>query len=94
MIRVSNDQVRQMLSINSNFASFMDFFDTAHNNAYKLSSAVQNAYQKDPATRSKMEQDIIKTDEKVNICYMVYTGDLLRIFPAPGDRSLQHMAGR
>ncbi|NOY36896.1 MAG: cytochrome c biogenesis protein CcsA [Chlorobi bacterium] len=85
MIRVSNDQVKQMLGINGRFASFMDFFDTAHNNAYKLSSAVQNAYQKDPAARSKMEQDIIKTDEKVNICYMVYTGDLLRIFPAPGD---------
>lgn len=85
MIRVSNDQIKKMIGMHGSFASFMDFFDTAHNNTYILSEAVQRAYRKDPGRRSKVDQDIIKTDERLNICYLVYTGKMLRLFPAPGD---------
>lgn len=85
MIRVSDEQIRYMLGIHSNFASFIDFFEPGNNSAYKLRSAIQNAYQKDPSRRSKIEQDIIKIDERVNICYLVYTGGLFRIFPVAGD---------
>ncbi len=85
MIRVSNKQVKKMIGIQGSFASFTDFFDAAHHNAYILSEAVQRAYRKDPGRRSKTDQDIIKTDERLNICYLVYTGKMLRLFPAPGD---------
>ena len=85
MIRVSNKQVRKMVGVQGSFAAFTDFFDNAHNNAYKLSMAVQRAYRKDPVTRSKVDQDIIKTDERLNICYLVYTGKMLRLFPVAGD---------
>ncbi len=85
MIRISNKQVRKMVGIQGSFAAFTDFFDQGHNHTYLLSTAVQRAYRKDPATRSKVDQDILKTDERLNICYLVYTGRMLRLFPVAGD---------
>ena len=32
---------------------------------------------------SVAESEIIKVDERLNICYMVYSGDILRILPDP-----------
>ena len=34
-----------------------------------------------PGARTKADKEIMKVDERVNILYMIYTGDFLKIFP-------------
>lgn len=35
--------------------------------------------------RGTLDKDILKIDERLNILYMVYSGQLLKIFPKPSD---------
>jgi cytochrome c-type biogenesis protein CcsB len=40
---------------------------------------------KDQAKRSKLDRAVIKTEETINIVFMVFRGDLFRLFPITGD---------
>ena len=83
MIKVSDAALKGILGINSKYASFYDFIDAEGN--YKLSQFVDVAYNKSPAERGSFDKDIIKVDERVNIIYMVFKGEILTIFPKSGD---------
>jgi cytochrome c-type biogenesis protein CcsB len=84
MIRASHPGIMELMGDHSKYHSFASFF---RNNSYILSSYVEQAYQKKPAERSKFDNEIIRLDERVNISYMVFTGDLFRILPDPEDQS-------
>ncbi len=83
LIRVKNNDLRDYLGITGSYASYIDF--VTHEYGYILQEHVQTAYAKPAAQRTKFDKEIIKTDEKVNICYGIFTGDYLRIFPVPGN---------
>ena len=85
LIRVSNPDLQKMLGINGEYASFNDFFTSGDQPEYKLSAAVDEAYRKKPAYRNKYDNEVIRVDERLNITYALFSGDLLRIFPKPGD---------
>jgi cytochrome c-type biogenesis protein CcsB len=84
MIKVSHPEVKDLLEIDGKHASYLDFINL-NDGTYKLSKFVSNAYEKKPARRNKFDNEILKVDERLNICYMVFKGDLLRIFPVPYD---------
>jgi len=63
--------------------SFNSFFDK--NGHYLLADLVEEAYAKLPAKRSEYEKDIIKVDERVNICFAVFSGGIFRFFPLAND---------
>jgi cytochrome c-type biogenesis protein CcsB len=42
---------------------------------------VNAAYSKAPSERSKIDKEIMKIDERVNIVYMIYKGDFMKLFP-------------
>jgi len=84
IIKVSFKQIQELLGSKGKFYPFSEFFK---DNIYIISEYVEIAYMKSPASRSKFDNEIIKLDEKINICYLVFTGDLFRIFPIPGDIS-------
>ncbi len=86
MIKVSDAELKKFLGISGKFASFNDFIDM-QNGSYKLSGLVEAAHNKKPAEKNSLDKDVIKVDERVNIIYMVYTGDFLTIFPKPGDEN-------
>ncbi len=48
---------------------------------YKLSEHVDKAYAKAESERTRLDKEIIKLDERVNICYMMSRGDFLHLFP-------------
>ncbi|EJF06126.1 ABC-type transport system involved in cytochrome c biogenesis, permease component [Thiovulum sp. ES] len=50
---------------------------------YKLSKYVSEALQVPQKKRGLFEKNILKIDERVNIAYMVYSGQLLQIYPFP-----------
>lgn len=78
-----NDSIRKLAKVEEGqkllpLASFFDATGT-----YRLAPYLQDAYQ--AQVPSSIQKDIIKTDQKVNLLYGALEGDLLRIFPVPGD---------
>jgi cytochrome c-type biogenesis protein CcsB len=87
IIRVKHKKIRKILSLKEGqkYASFNDFFKDKQE--YKLMSYSNEAMQKRPIERNEFDRSIIKIDENLNILYMIYTGDLLKIIPKKGDPS-------
>ncbi len=81
MIAISDDQILAKLGRTGGKASFADFFDQQGN--YKLVDDVQIAYAKKPAERKLYDNNVIKVDDRLNVVYQIYHGDMLRFFPAP-----------
>jgi len=81
LIRISNSDLRKIVGITGNMASFSDLVDLAGKGTYKLSEQVNAAYEKAPAQRNKYDKEVMKVDERVNIIYMIYKGDFMKIFP-------------
>lgn len=76
------------LSDSDDRASFNDIFESNGQDInYKLARSVDEANQKRPADRGTFDKDVLKIDERVNISYMVFTGQLLRVFPKPNDNN-------
>lgn len=78
-----HEEIRNILGVEGSMAKFNDFFD--QNGAYKLREAVNGAYNTPQRDRSVFEKELIKIDEKLNICSMVFSGRFMRVFPVPGD---------
>ncbi len=85
MIRVSNDELQNQLGLIDKYAAFNTFFSPQQ--GYLLRPLVEEAYQKKPAYRNKFDNEVIKVDERVNISYLAYSGEFLRIFPKEGDET-------
>jgi cytochrome c-type biogenesis protein CcsB len=83
MIKVSHPKIQEILKIRNGYASFLDVIDTASSHSYLLKSYVDEAYRKKPGNRNQFDSEIIRLDERINLCYMIYTGELLRILPDP-----------
>jgi cytochrome c-type biogenesis protein CcsB len=82
LIRTTNPQIQGILGSKGKYYSFASFF---RDNSYILNDYVEKAFRKKPAFRSKFDSEIIRLDERVNIAYLVYTGEMLRVLPLPGD---------
>ena len=61
------------------YISYADFFDESDN--YKLQKYVENANRKNPNARGVFDKELIKLDERANIVNLVFSGDLIKIFP-------------
>ncbi len=85
MIKISNPELKEFLGVSGSYAAFTDFFDFTNRRQYKLASDVDEAYSKSPGQRTKFDKEIIDVDERVNICYMIYIGQFLKIFPRADD---------
>ena len=80
-----HEEIRKILKIEEEMASYRDFFEA--NGPYKLRDQVRAAYNTPPIDRGVFEKEILKLDEKVNICSMVFSGRFMRAFPIPDDLS-------
>ncbi len=81
MIKVSNEELRRELDLRGEMAAFSDIVTFGESGGYKLASLVDRAYAKTESERTKFDKEVIKVDERVNICYMMSRGDFMRIFP-------------
>jgi cytochrome c-type biogenesis protein CcsB len=78
LIKVSD--ISTIIGTNDSHVSFLSFFDSS--NTYLLSKYVESAYEKKPIDRSKFDKTIIDIDERVNICSMVFSDQLIKLFPS------------
>lgn len=81
LISISNREMQTRLGIRGNYGSFADLVDLTGDGSYKISDDVSKAYNKAPGQRTKYDKDVMKIDERVNILYMIYKGDFMRLFP-------------
>ncbi len=64
------------------YATFNDFF--TEDGQYRIRDLVKRAYSLQPIDRSMLDKEIMKIDERVNICNMVFSGSIARLYPIPG----------
>lgn len=83
MIKVSNAKLQKELGLSSNYACYNDFIVPGI--GYKLQKYVETAFNKPPSKQDKFDKEVIKVDERVNICYAIYSGTILKMFPIPGS---------
>lgn len=80
LIKISNKQVKRILGIKGNHAAFSDMVNLK-DNTYKLKPYLNAAYAKPSGARNKFDKEILKVDERINICYMIHIGEFMKIFP-------------
>ena len=86
LITVKHETLRDILNLDHKKASFGQFFD--HQQHYIIHQMVDEAHRTNPSSRSKLEQELIKVDEQVNVFYMVLSGKFHRIYPQSEDSHL------
>jgi len=81
LIKVSSAELRRELNLEGEKAAFSDIVKMAKDGGYLLGPLVDKAYAKSVTERTKFDKEVIKVDERVNICYMMSRGDFMHIFP-------------
>jgi cytochrome c-type biogenesis protein CcsB len=87
IIYIREKSVQDVIGVTEGYASFNDFFDPQ--SKYKLSEYAEKAFRKSPAKQNTFDKDIIKVDERVNLCMTLFQGSQLKIFPAQNSISNQ-----
>jgi hypothetical protein len=88
MIHTADKAVNKVIGVDENTKdiSFSQFFEfPSEMQGYKLSKYVEEAVRKAPGKRDKFDKAVLKIDERVNVCFMVYTGELISIWPSMTD---------
>ncbi|HUX97433.1 MAG TPA: c-type cytochrome biogenesis protein CcsB [Bacteroidales bacterium] len=80
IIRVSNEELKKVLGVRGKYAAFSDIVNI-QDGTYKISEDVTKAYAKAPGERSRLDKEMMKVDERINIVYMIYNSDFLKLFP-------------
>lgn len=81
VIRIGNDEVHALLGGKTvgKYIPFYALFDDE--GAYKLATLLQDIYARPSAQRTKLDKDLLKLDERVNIFYALQQGEMLNILP-------------
>ncbi len=88
MIKISREEeIRKLIPAKGELASFNDFFTAG--GQYVLKDAVRRAYSLQPIDRTLFDKEIMKIDERVNICNMIFSGSMARIYPVENDPANQ-----
>jgi cytochrome c-type biogenesis protein CcsB len=84
-IKKGNQNIRKIIGIkpDEKYTTFKSFFDNVGN--YKLSPFLDDAYKTTNPT--KIEQDLIEADKKVNLVNAALFGSMLKIYPIPKDKN-------
>ncbi len=85
MLKIKTPKLKQVLGVEKSrtHIAFGEIFTPE--GEYRLKDHVNKANSMNPNKRGTFERDIIKLDERLNIAYMVYYGNLFKIFPRPAD---------
>ncbi|MCB0686742.1 MAG: cytochrome c biogenesis protein CcsA [Saprospiraceae bacterium] len=84
LIKTSREEsIQKLIPSEGKLVAYNDFFKPD----YILKDVVKEAYNMEPKYRGAFEKEIIKIDERVNICNLVFTGRLMRIFPTEDPNS-------
>jgi len=89
IIKVNNPQLGREMGAVKDYVSFNQLFDFDNDGQYRLADLVEKTYQKEQTARNKYDKEVLNVDERVNICYQIFSGNMLTIFPVSG-----HVSGK
>lgn len=84
IIKVGNDKLEKELGGVDGYVSFNQLFDFENGHAYKLSEKVETVYHKEQTIRDKYDKEVLNVDERINICYEIYSGAMPALLPVQG----------
>lgn len=84
-IKMKDEEVMKKLGKTGEYISYSDVFDAGGN--YLLAKDVEAIYAKNPSERGRVDNDVLKLDEMVNIVYQIQQGRMLALFPDANDRN-------
>ncbi|KAA3626495.1 MAG: cytochrome C biogenesis protein, partial [Bacteroidetes bacterium] len=79
LIKLTHPKIGELIGNEGEEASFIEFFD--EQGRYLLASELERSNQLKPIQRGTYEKELIKVDERLNICNYVFSSALLKIFP-------------
>lgn len=82
-IKVDNKEILKRLKREGKYVAWQDVFDK--NGNYMLADEVNAIYLKPAAERKRLDSDLLKLDESVNIVYRIMQHQLLPLFPDEND---------
>ncbi len=84
MIKIGTQaEIQKIFNTTASYISFNDCF--SNSGQYLLKDQVRKAFNLKASDRNAFDKEIMKIDERVNICNMIYNGSMARIFPIPDD---------
>lgn len=85
MIPFKTAYLREILGLNVNqkYLAYIDVF--TQDGRYILQNYVEEANRKDPIHRNTFDKELLEIDAKINFAFLIYTGQVLRIFPHSGS---------
>jgi len=81
MLAVSTPKLKEIIGVDKN-EKYIAFEDLFAGDTYKLSNYLEEANRKKPAMRDRFDKDVMSVDERVNVAYLIYTAQALRILPS------------
>jgi cytochrome c-type biogenesis protein CcsB len=88
MIKIRTPKLKKLLGVDESRKK-LAFSELFSGNQYKLEKYVKEASMISPAKRGTFERDVIRVDERVNIAYMTFYGNLFKVFPDHTGKSTQ-----
>jgi cytochrome c-type biogenesis protein CcsB len=85
IIYIPQQAIRDIIGINTEYASLLDFFDAKSN--YKLEKFINESFRKKQNEKNKFDKELLKVDERLNIFNMIINGSILKIFPEQGSQN-------
>ncbi len=87
MLKITTPKLKKELGLDvkRKYVSFGEMFTPQ--GQYRLKDYIEKANTLNPNQRGTFEKDVIKLDERLNIAYMVYFGNLFNIYPKKADQN-------
>ncbi len=86
IIYLANKELAKACSLpETKYLRFLDVFDDK--GKYLIANDVDRIYASPVRERSRLEREILRLDEKVNILYSLRQGTMLALFPLPEDKN-------
>lgn len=89
---VKNSILASELGAINGHISFNQLFDFENGGAYRISEKVSAAYHKDINLRNTYDKEIIYLDERVNISYLLFQGQLPKCIPITNENNSNWMS--
>lgn len=86
IIKLRNDDIKKVIGISGDYASFHDFYDSGELNA-TIFEDYQNAFSTAESGRNAYQKELIKTVDKLQFMDGIFYRSELRVFPIPGHEN-------
>jgi len=85
VVKVDHPELKKKLGILPDAKYFAYLDALGPDRTYKLAEETDQANRKEPARRTEKDKEALKIAERLSILFMIFTGELPRIFPLEGD---------